>query len=153
MKPHAIPSAWRPSSGAVIHSSSLRNPDVTLRPMKSKHAKTGFDRHFTERMKDRKFASAYIEARAGIDSVDAFVRSLDEVRSKAGVSKALLAKRTGTQPAAMRRLLTMDAPNPTLATVMSIVRSLGYSLTLVPAQGRAKRGRARKLAGVLAATA
>jgi hypothetical protein len=39
--------------------------------------------------------------------VDAFVRSLDEVRSKAGVSKALLAKRTGTQPAAMRRLLTM----------------------------------------------
>jgi hypothetical protein len=121
--------------------------------MKTKHAKTGFDRYFTDRMKDREFAAAYAEARAGIDSVDAFVRSLDDVRSKAGVSKALLAKRTGTQPAAMRRLLTMDAPNPTLATVMSIVRSLGYSLALVPAQGRAKRGRARKLAGVLAATA
>ncbi len=121
--------------------------------MKTKHAKTGFDRYFTGRMKDREFAAAYTEARAGIDSVDAFVRSLDEVRSKAGMSKALLAKRTGTQPAAMRRLLTMDAPNPTLATVMSIVRSLGYSLALVPAQRRAKRGRARKLAGVLAATA
>jgi DNA-binding phage protein len=104
-------------------------------------------------MKDREFAAAYTEARAGIDSVDAFVRSLDEVRSKAGVSKALLAKRTGTQPAAMRRLLTMDAPNPTLATVMSIVRSLGYSLALVPAQGRAKRGRTRKAAAALAATA
>ncbi|MGC9982171.1 MAG: XRE family transcriptional regulator [Polyangia bacterium] len=121
--------------------------------MKTKHAKTGFDRYFTDRMKDREFAAAYAEARAGIDSVDAFVRSLDDVRSKAGVSKALLAKRTGTQPAAMRRLLTMDAPNPTLATVMTIVRSLGYSLALVPAQGRSKRGRARKLAGVLAATA
>jgi hypothetical protein len=60
----------------------------------------------------------------------------------------LLAKRTGTQPAAMRRLLTMDAPNPTLATVMSIVRSLGYSLALVPAQGRSKRGRTRKPAGI-----
>ena len=114
--------------------------------MKNKTAKTGFDRYFADRMKDREFAAVYAEARAGIDSVDAFVRSLDEVRSKAGVSKALLAKRTGTQPAAMRRLLTMDAPNPTLATVMSIVRSLGYSLALVPAQGRAKRGRTRKTA-------
>jgi DNA-binding phage protein len=121
--------------------------------MKSKNAKTGFDRYFTDRMKDREFAEAYTETRAAIDSVDAFVRSIDEVRSKAGVSKALLAKRTGTQPAAMRRLLTMDAPNPTLATVMSIVRSLGYRLALVPAQGRAKRGRARKGAAALAATA
>ena len=121
--------------------------------MSSKNAKMGFDRYFTERMKDREIASAYTEARAGTDSVDIFVRSLDEVRSKAGVSKALLAKRTGTQPAAMRRLLTMDAPNPTLATVMSIVRSLGYSLALVPAQGRSKRGPRRKLAGILAATA
>jgi DNA-binding phage protein len=112
--------------------------------MKTKHAKTGFDRYFTDRMKDREFAAAYTEARAGIDSVDAFVRSLDDVRSKAGVSKALLAKRTGTQPAAMRRLLTMDAPNPTLATVMSIVRSLGYSLALVPAQGSSRRGGKRK---------
>lgn len=115
--------------------------------MKAKHAKTGFDRYFTDRMKDREFAAAYAEARAGIDSVDAFVRSLDHVRSKAGVSKALLAERTGTQPAAMRRLLTMDAPNPTLATVMSIVRSLGYSLALVPAPRRSKRGGTRKPAG------
>jgi hypothetical protein len=44
----------------------------------------------------------------------------------------------------MRRLLTMDAPNPTLATVISIVRSLGYSLALVPAQGSSKRGGKRK---------
>jgi len=48
---------------------------------------------------NRNSPAAYAEARAGIDSVDAFVRSLDDVRSKAGVSKALLAKRTGTQPA------------------------------------------------------
>jgi len=139
--------------GAVIRFLSMRNSYVTLSRMKAKNAKTGFDRYFTDRMKDREFAAAYTEARAGIDSVDAFVRSLDEVRSKTGVSKALLAKRTGTQPAAMRRLLTMDAPNPTLATVMSIVRSLGYSLALVPAQGRAKRGRTRKSAAALAATA
>jgi DNA-binding phage protein len=112
--------------------------------MKAKNAKTGVDRYFTDRMKDREFAAAYTEARAGIDSVDAFVRSLDDVRSKAGMSKALLAKRTGTQPAAMRRLLTMDAPNPTLARVMSVVRSLGYSLALMPAQGRSNLGEKRQ---------
>ena len=81
--------------------------------MKAKATKTGFDRYFSERMKDRKFASAYHEARQGIDSVDAFMRSLEDARATVGVSKAKLAQLTGTQPAAIRRLLTMDAPNPT----------------------------------------
>jgi len=101
-------------------------------PVKSKTAKTGFDRHFSARMKDRKFASNYREARKGIDSVDAFMCSHEEARVTAGVSKAKLARLTGTQPAAMRRLLTADAPNPTLGTVMSILKSLGYELALVP---------------------
>jgi len=100
--------------------------------MKAKTAKTGFDRYFSERMKDRKFTAAYKQARAGIDSVDAFMRSLEEARTLSGVSKAKLAQLTGTQPAAMRRLLTTDAPNPTLSTVMSILKSLGYGLALVP---------------------
>jgi len=102
--------------------------------MKSKTVKTGFDRYFSERMKDRKFAPAYREARTGVDSVDAFMRSLEGARATAGVSKAKLAQLTGTQPAAMRRLLTADAPNPTLSTVMGILRSLGYGLALVPKQ-------------------
>jgi DNA-binding phage protein len=110
--------------------------------MKSKASKTGFDRYFTERMKDRGFAAAYKQARTGIDSVDAFMRSLDEARTTSGVSKAKLAQLTGTQPAAMRRLLTTDAPNPTLSTVMSILRSLGYGLVLVPIRPKSKTSRA-----------
>jgi DNA-binding phage protein len=118
--------------------------------MKSKSAKTGFDRYFSERMTDRAFAADYEEARKGIDSVDAFMRSLEEARTIAGVSKAQLAHLTGTQPAAMRRLLTTDAPNPTLSTVMSILKSLGYGLALVPKRPLTKTGSARKAAPVAA---
>jgi DNA-binding phage protein len=118
--------------------------------MKTKATKTGFDRYFSAKMKDRKLASAYQEARQGIDSVDAFMRSLDEARTTSGVSKAKLAQLTGTQPAAMRRLLTTDAPNPTLATVMSILKSLGYGLALVPKRPKAKAKHARKAAAHIA---
>jgi|ERR1017187_6979814 DNA-binding phage protein len=108
--------------------------------MKSKAVKTGFGRYLSERVKDRKFASAYQEARKGIDSVDAFMRSLEDARTASGISKAKLAQLTGTQPAAMRRLLTAEAPNPTLNTVMSILKSLGYGLALVPNRPMTKAG-------------
>jgi len=114
--------------------------------MKSKTTKTGFDRYFSARMKNRKFASAYQEARQGIDSVDAFMRSLEEARVAAGISKAKLAVLTGTQPAAMRRLLTTDAPNPTLSTVLSILKSLGYGLALVPKRPKVSAKRVPKAA-------
>ena len=80
--------------------------------MKSKTAKTGFDRYVAGRMKDREFAAAYNEARAGIDSVDAFMRSLDEARATAGVSKARLAQLTGTQPAASARSTATCSSSP-----------------------------------------
>ena len=118
--------------------------------MKSKAAKTGFDRYVAGRMKDREFAAAYNEARAGIDSVDAFMRSLEEARATAGVSKARLAQLTGTQPAATRRLLTTDAPNPTLVTVMGILKSLGLALALVPNRPHARPSRARKTSAAAA---
>lgn len=101
--------------------------------------KTAFDRYFDKRMKDRSFAAAYTKARAGIDSVDAFMQAVEAARADAGLTKAELARRTQTRPEAMRRLLTTDNPNPTLATVLSIVRSLGYSLALVPAGGKPSR--------------
>jgi DNA-binding phage protein len=109
--------------------------------MKRKTTKTGFDRYVSGKMDDREFASAYHEARQGIDSVDAFMRLLEEARATAGVSKAKLAQLTGTQPAAMRRLLTTDAPNPTLSTVMSILKSLGYGLAIVPRRPNTKASR------------
>lgn len=108
--------------------------------------RTGFDRYFDARMKDRKFAAAYAEARAEIDSVDALMQAVEAARAKVGLSKAELARRTGTRPEAMRRLFTTDTPNPTVATMMSILRSMGYSLALVPASGHAGTKRTRKAA-------
>jgi DNA-binding phage protein len=107
---------------------------------------TGFDRYFDARMKDRKFAAAYAEARAEIDSVDALMQAVEAARTRAGLSKAELARRTGTRPEAMRRLFTTNTPNPTVATVMSILRSMGYSLALVPAGGHRGARRSRKAA-------
>jgi DNA-binding phage protein len=108
--------------------------------------KTGFDRYVDARMKDRKFAAAYAEARAEIDSVDALMQAVETVRAKAGLTKAELARRTRTRPEAIRRLFTTETPNPTVATLLSILRSMGYSLALVPASGPHSARRTRKAA-------
>lgn len=107
--------------------------------MKKRAETSGFDRYFAGRMKDRAFASAYTEARAGIDSVDAFMRSLETLREQAEVSKAELARRTGARPEAIRRLLTTKDANPTLETILSVANALGYKLALVPAEGSKPR--------------
>jgi DNA-binding phage protein len=107
--------------------------------MKKRAETSGFDRYFAGRMKDRAFATAYTEARAGIDSVDAFMRSLETLRARAEVSKAELARRTGTRPEAIRRLLTTKDANPTLETILSVASALGYKLALVPADGSKSR--------------
>jgi ribosome-binding protein aMBF1 (putative translation factor) len=66
-------------------------------------AKTGFDRYFIGRMKDREFATGYDEARGEIDTVDELMRALDRAREDGGLSKAELARRMETQPEAVRR--------------------------------------------------
>jgi DNA-binding phage protein len=107
--------------------------------MKKQAEASGFDRYFGERMKDGAFAAAYTEARAGIDSVDAFMRSLEALRARADVSKAELARRTGTRPEAIRRLLTTKDANPTLETILSLANALGYKLAFVPADSSKPR--------------
>jgi DNA-binding phage protein len=106
--------------------------------------KTAFDRSVDAWMKDQKFAKAYEQARAGINSVDVFMQSLEATRIKAGISKAELSRLTNTNPVVMRRLLTTDAPNPTLGMVMGILKSMGYGLALVPMAAKAKKAPAKK---------
>lgn len=80
------------------------------------------------------------QADAPLDSIPALMSAIDALRVKAGVSKAELARRTGMRSEVMRRLFTTAEPNPTLATILGILRAIGYSLALVPAggAGRAK---------------
>lgn len=94
--------------------------------------KTAFDRYFETRMKDSAFASEYEAARHEIDTVDRLVRALDAARESAGMTKAALAKRAGMSPEVIRRLFTSTAPNPTIDTVIKLLRVLDCSLDLVP---------------------
>jgi DNA-binding phage protein len=94
--------------------------------------KTAFDRYFDSRMKDPAFASAYVHARAVIDTTDALIRALDKARLLVGVSKAELARQIEARPEIVRRLFTAADPNPTLTTVLKLAEALGFHLELVP---------------------
>jgi DNA-binding phage protein len=94
--------------------------------------KTGFDRYFENRMKGAEFASGYAEARAEIDATDKLVRALDDVRVQKGISKAELARRISAKPEIVRRLFTASSANPTITTVITVAKALGFHLALVP---------------------
>ena len=65
-------------------------------------------------------------------------RDFDEALRITGMSKADLARKANTQPAAVRRLLSKrNGHNPTLATVAALADALGYELRLVPKSTRA----------------
>ncbi|MGH3951611.1 MAG: MT-A70 family methyltransferase [Pseudonocardiaceae bacterium] len=60
-------------------------------------------------------------------------RDFDEALRSNGMTRADLARKADTQPAAVRRLLTKkNGHNPTLATVSILAEALGYELRLVP---------------------
>lgn len=94
--------------------------------------RTGFDKFVEEQMKSPPVARAYAEARAEIDAVDRIIRALDDARSQQGMTKAELARAMQMKPEAIRRLFTIESPNPTLATVARVANELGYQLALVP---------------------
>lgn len=108
----------------------------------SSKPRTAFDRYFERRMKDPTFAAGYRRERAEIDATDKLIRALDAARERAGLTKADLARRIQAKPEIVRRLLTMEDGNPTMATVLKLASALGCHLELVP-DGRARRaGRA-----------
>jgi DNA-binding phage protein len=108
--------------------------------------KTAFDRFFDEQIETPAFAAEYRAARAEIDAIDKLLRALDAARLIGGLSKADLARKIGSQPEMMRRLLTDPRGNPTMDTVLKVASALGYHLELVPNGGRsgAKRAAPRR---------
>ena len=104
--------------------------------------RTAFDEFFDEQMESPAVADAYRHARDEIDSVDRFMRALEAARSSHGLSKAELAKRSQLPAETVRRLLTTERANPTIATVLSMLRPMGLGLRIVPVR-KARRGRSR----------
>ena len=101
----------------------------------STRRQTPFERRLTASRKNARHDRAFQKARSEVDAVDDAVRTLlrevDAAREKAHLSKAALAERVGLPPETIRRLLTADAQNPTVVTLMKLARALGFHITLV----------------------
>lgn len=81
---------------------------------------------------DPGYRRASVLARHRIATIDAVVNELDERRDSCGLSKADLGRRAGMNSAAVRRLFTNAAANPTLGTLADLATALGLRVTLVP---------------------
>jgi transcriptional regulator with XRE-family HTH domain len=60
------------------------------------------------------------------------MRAVEQARANRGLSKAELARRSRVRPETVRHLLTSATVNPTLSSVLDMLRPLGLGLDLVP---------------------
>lgn len=93
---------------------------------------TGAERYIADQLRDPEFRKAYDEARRRIDQVDNIVRALDGRREELGLTKAELARRANLAPEAVRRLFSIDAPNPTATTLAALAEALDLDLVPTP---------------------
>jgi ribosome-binding protein aMBF1 (putative translation factor) len=92
---------------------------------------TGAQRYFDARAeRSSEYRDALADARSCVATIDRVVRALDDRRQALGLSKAELARRAGMRPEVVRRLLSADSTNPTLATVVSLASVLSLDITL-----------------------
>lgn len=98
--------------------------------------RTAFDDFFDEQMANPEFASAYVEARAEIDTYDRLMRAMEALRARRGLSKAKLATMSGLPAQSVRKLLTDKKANPTIATVFDMLSTMGFALQIVPLKAR-----------------
>ena len=87
------------------------------------------------RRKDPAYRAAYDAAKRRIEQVDLLVQALDDRREQLGITKAELARRADLAPEAVRRLFSVDAPNPTATTLIALADAL--DLELKPRRRRA----------------
>lgn len=96
--------------------------------------RTGAERYIEEQKEDPEFRAAHEAAARRIRRIDDLVRAIDERRAEMGWTKAELARRAGMPPEAVRRLFSMEGPNPTAATLVSLADALGLELVARPAR-------------------
>jgi DNA-binding XRE family transcriptional regulator len=88
---------------------------------------------------DNETRAEYERARHEIEQIDAVIRSLDQLREDAGMSKAELARRVGRNPASIRRLFTAEQARPELPLIISIANALDASVEITPHTPRTAR--------------
>jgi DNA-binding phage protein len=101
------------------------------------------DRRLARRMDDPEFRQEFERETTEIAAIDAVVNALDELRAERGMTKAELAREIGKNPAAIRRLLTLDGVNPELRTVVAMANALDADLQIIPRGSSTSPARAR----------
>jgi DNA-binding XRE family transcriptional regulator len=94
------------------------------------------DRRRHDWLADEDTRAEYERARHEIEQIDTVIRSLDELREDAGISKAELARRVGRNPASIRRLFTAEQTRPELPLIISIANALDASIEVKPRSRR-----------------
>lgn len=100
-----------------------------------------YERRRHEWLADGETRAEYDRARREIEQIDTLIRSLDELRENAGMSKAELARRIGRNPASIRRLFTAEQVRPELPLIVSIADALGARIEIKP---RTRRSTAQR---------
>jgi hypothetical protein len=90
-------------------------------------------------LEDEEFRHHYVLTSLRIAAIDALVNEIDARREACGMSKADLARAVDKSPEAIRRLLTVDSPNPTLGTFVELAAVLGLKITVQPMTDEERR--------------
>jgi DNA-binding XRE family transcriptional regulator len=93
---------------------------------------------------DEDTRAEYERARHEIEQIDAVIRSLDELREDAGMSKAELARRVGRNPASIRRLFTAEQARPELPLIVSIANALDANVEIKARRRKPTRRRRKR---------
>jgi ribosome-binding protein aMBF1 (putative translation factor) len=84
-----------------------------------------YERRKAAWLSDPETRGQYERERREIEQIDAVIRSLDQLRVDAGISKTELARRIGRNPSSIRRLFTAQTARPELPLIVSIADELG----------------------------
>ncbi len=119
------------SNGYQFQSIPLQLPTMT-KPLDTSY----YDRRRRGWLADDATRAEYERTRREIEQIDTVIRSLDELREDAGMSKAELARRVGRNPASIRRLFTAEQVRPELPLIISIANALDASVEVKPRSRR-----------------
>lgn len=97
--------------------------------------RTGAERYFAESMDDPEYHCNIEEARRRTDQFDAIIRLIDQRRNEMGWSYEELARRANIDPEEIRRIYSLEAPDPAFGTVVDLACAVGLELGVSQAAG------------------
>lgn len=111
-----------------------RAPRPPHRDARTRHSRERHDDATAGRLPDPRTRTAEERARREREQIDNVVRTLDELRIDAELSKYELGRRTHYHPMTITKLFTTPDPRPTLLLIVEIAEALGATVEITPAR-------------------